>query len=229
MGLAIAYTWLTEGTYDKEYVAEPHHRFRRVEGLRPRQDRRRAQDSGVGRGRERHPGARDPGAGPGVGVQEDHAGRGRTGRHGRRQPGLLGQRVGPHHGGAGRHAGPGQAGQQHLGHHQRRARWTAASCSRATPKAASPATRPTRPPASVSSTACSPTGGHHQPAPHHRRPDRPASAHPRGHAARAPSSGGARDSAARISRASSRGTSIRRRAIPRWRCTTGTAARSSAP
>ena len=37
-------------------------------------------------------------------------------------------------------------------------RSTAASCSPATPRAASPATRPTRPPASASSTACSPTG-----------------------------------------------------------------------
>ncbi len=49
-GLGIAYIWLTEDLYDKEYVAERTHRLRRVEGLRPRQDRRRAQDAGVGRG-----------------------------------------------------------------------------------------------------------------------------------------------------------------------------------
>ena len=49
-------------------------RLRRVEGLRPGRVRRRAQDAGVGRRREPHPGARHPGAGPGVGRQEDHAG-----------------------------------------------------------------------------------------------------------------------------------------------------------
>ncbi len=63
-----------------------HRRLRRVEGLRARQDRRRAQDPGVGGGRERHPGAGDPGAGPGVGGQEDHAGRRRPRGLGRRLP-----------------------------------------------------------------------------------------------------------------------------------------------
>ena len=43
------------------------------------------------------------------------------------------------------------------------------------------------------------------------------------------SSGGARVSAARTSRASSRSTSIRPRAIPTWACTTAMAGRSSAP
>ena len=72
-------------------------------------------------------------------------------------------------------------------------------------------------------------GAHHQPAPLHRGPDGPPPAHPRGHAARDIWSGGARASAARTSRASSRSTSTRPRAIPTWRCTTATAARSSAP
>ena len=66
---------------------------------------------------------------------------------------------------------------------------------------------------------------------HHgmRRPDRAAPAHPRGHAPRAASSGGARASAAPTSRRSSANTSTRPTATPRWACTTATAARSSAP
>ena len=91
-----------------------HGRLRRVEGLRARQDRRRAQDARVGRGRERHPRPRDPGPGPGVGRQEDHAGRRRQGRLRRRLPLGHRQRVGPDHDRPGRHAGPGQARRQHL-------------------------------------------------------------------------------------------------------------------
>ena len=76
MALAIAYTWLTEGTYDKEYIAEPHHRLRRVEGLRARRDatacrRRRSGPrprSGIP-AREIRALARE------WAVQEDHAGR----------------------------------------------------------------------------------------------------------------------------------------------------------
>ena len=105
----------------------------------------------------RHPGPRDPGAGPGVGRQEDHAGRRRPGRLGRRLPRRHRQRVGPHHDRPGRHAGHGQAGQQHLVHHAGRARRQQLLSSPATPRAASPATSTTRPPASAWSTGCSPT------------------------------------------------------------------------
>ena len=77
-----------------------------------------AQDPRVGGGESRRPRPGDPGAGPGVGGEEDHAGRGRTRRHGRRLPGRHRQRVGPGHGRSGGHAGSGQAGQQHLGDHQ---------------------------------------------------------------------------------------------------------------
>ena len=90
-GLAIAYTWLTEGTYDKEYIAGSHHRLRRVEGLRPRQDGRPGQDAGVGGGQsaasrrgEIRALAREWAS------QEDHARCRRPGRHGRRLPGLHG-------------------------------------------------------------------------------------------------------------------------------------------
>ena len=48
-GLAIAHTWLAEGTYDKEYVAERTHRLRRVARLRARDRGQRAQDAGLGR------------------------------------------------------------------------------------------------------------------------------------------------------------------------------------
>ena len=115
LGLGIAYTWLTEGTYDKEYVAESHGGLRRMERLRPRQERRRAQDPRVGRGRVEDPGARHPRARAGVGRQEDHAGRRQPGRLGRRLPFRHRQRMGPHHDRACRHAGHGQTGQQHLG------------------------------------------------------------------------------------------------------------------
>ena len=89
MGLAIAFVWLTEGLYDKEYVATRTHGFDEWKALRARRERRRAQDARVGRERDHHPRPRDPGPGPGVGRQEDHARRRRHGRLGRRLPLLL--------------------------------------------------------------------------------------------------------------------------------------------
>ena len=229
LGLAIAYTWLTEGTYDKEYIAG------RTTGFDEWKDYVLGKTDGVPKtpewaeARERHPGPRDPGAGPGVGVQEDHAGRRRPGRHGRRLPGLLGQRVGPHHGRPGRHAGAGQAGQQHLGHHQRRPGRLQLHVPRLRRRRhlrrhdqlgrRLPLRQPHVPQ----------RRGDHQPAALHRGPDGPApAASPRPCATRR-WNGGARASAARTSRASSRSTSTRPRAIPTWACTTATAARSSAP
>ena len=36
MAMAIAYVWIKEGLYDKDYVDDPHGRLRHVEGLSPR-------------------------------------------------------------------------------------------------------------------------------------------------------------------------------------------------
>ena len=52
LGLAIAFVWLTEGLYDKEYVATRTHGFDEWKALRAGRERRRAQDAGVGRDRE---------------------------------------------------------------------------------------------------------------------------------------------------------------------------------
>ena len=56
LGLGIAYTWLTEGTYDKEYVAGRTVGFDEWKAYVLGEIRRRAQDPGMGRGREPHPG-----------------------------------------------------------------------------------------------------------------------------------------------------------------------------
>ncbi len=87
MGLAIAFVWLTEDLYDKEYVAERTHGF----------DEWKAYVLGESDGVPKTPEwaeiettipAREtPGAGPRVGHQEDHARRRRHGRLGRRLPG----------------------------------------------------------------------------------------------------------------------------------------------
>ncbi len=113
---ASRYTWLTEGTYDKEYVAE------RTTGFDEWKDYVLGKTDGVPKTPEwaetesRHPRPRDPRPGARVGHQEDHARRRRPGRLGRRLPLRHRQRVGAHHGRARRHAGLRQAGQQHLGH-----------------------------------------------------------------------------------------------------------------
>ncbi len=90
MGLAIAFVWLTEGLYDKEYVATRTHGFDEWKALCPGRERRHGEDAGVGRDRDHGAGARDPSAGPRVGRQEDHALRRRHGRLGRRLPGGHG-------------------------------------------------------------------------------------------------------------------------------------------
>ena len=61
--LAIAHVWMTEGTYDKEYVEDPFGGLRQISGLCPRQRRRRSEDAQVGLGDHRcalvhHQGAR---------------------------------------------------------------------------------------------------------------------------------------------------------------------------
>ena len=122
LSFAIAYTWLTEGTYDKEYVATHAHGFDewadyvlgKTDGV-PKTCEWAEAESGV-------PAPRDPRARPRVGQEEDHAGRRRSRRLGRRLPGLARHRVGPRHDRARHHAGHGQAGLQHLLHHAGRAR-----------------------------------------------------------------------------------------------------------
>ncbi len=114
LGLAIAFTWLTEGTYDKEYVASHTVGFDEWKDYvlgesdgRPKTPEWAEGESGI-------PARGDPGPGPGVGRQEDHAGRRRQRRFRRRLSLCHRQRVGPHHDRSGRHAGPGQAGHQHM-------------------------------------------------------------------------------------------------------------------
>ena len=121
MALAIAWTWIQEGTYDKEYVAGRTLGFERLPEVRARRGGRRRQDAGLGRRALRRARAHDHGAGPRVGLQEDQPGR-RDQRWRRRGlPAGLRHRERPPHGPAAGHAGPGQAGGQHLGHGQRAA------------------------------------------------------------------------------------------------------------
>ena len=72
LGLAIAFTWLTEGTYDKEYVATHTVGFDEWKDYVLGTSDGQPEDPRVGRGRERRPRPGDPGARPGVGRQEDH-------------------------------------------------------------------------------------------------------------------------------------------------------------
>ncbi len=74
---------------------EPHRLLRRVEGLHPRQGRRRAQDARVGGPHLRHPGAHHQGGGQAVDEQEDDAGHRVHVRHRRGLPQLLRHRVVP--------------------------------------------------------------------------------------------------------------------------------------
>ena len=89
--------------------------------VRAGQDRRRAEDLRVGRGRIRRARLRDQGAGARVGQEEDHAGRRWSRWLGWRLPCLPRHRVGPRHDRTRHHAGHGQAGLQHLLDHAGRA------------------------------------------------------------------------------------------------------------
>ena len=107
MHLAIAYTWMTEGTYDKEYVAT------HVVGFDKFEDYVLGREDGVPKtpewasGKTQHPRVDDQGARPGMGHADHH-------RHAllRRllRPRPLLARAGPAGGLSARHAGPGQAG-----------------------------------------------------------------------------------------------------------------------
>ena len=229
MGLAIAYTWLTEGTYDKEYIAGRTTGFDewkdyvlgKTDGMAKTPEWAEA-ESGIP-AREIRALAREwaskktmlAAGGPGG---MGGACRASSGNEWARTMVALAAMQGLGKPGSniwGTTSGAPRRLQLHVprlrrGRHLRRH-------------------RPTRPPASASSTACSPTAG---PSTTRTTPPKArrcrACASPRPCATRR-SSGGARASAARTSRASSRSTSTRPRAIPPWGCTTATAARSSAP
>ena len=112
LGLGIAFVWLTEDLYDRDYVATRTHGFDEwkhyvlgeSDGVPKRRNGRRKRPS--------PPVKYEPW--PGVGLEEDHAGRRRLGGLGRRLSLVLRGRVRPHHDRIGGHAGPGQAGEQHL-------------------------------------------------------------------------------------------------------------------
>ena len=74
LGLGIAYTWLTEGTYDKEYVAGRTVGFDEWKAYVLGESDGMPKTPEWAEGEMPHPGPRYPGAGPGVGRQEDHAG-----------------------------------------------------------------------------------------------------------------------------------------------------------
>jgi anaerobic selenocysteine-containing dehydrogenase len=97
LSFAIAYTWLTEDTYDKEYVATHAHGF----------------DEWA----EYVLGLRDPRAGARVGQEAHLPRRRRPRRLGRRLPRVSRHRVGARHDRARHDAGHGQAGLQHLVDH----------------------------------------------------------------------------------------------------------------
>ena len=88
-------------------------RLREVEGVRPRRGRRRPQDAGVAGGGDRRPGARPARPRARVGDEEDVPRRRRPHRLRRRLPHGHRHRLGARHGLPHGHAGPRQAGRQH--------------------------------------------------------------------------------------------------------------------
>ena len=68
MVLAIAYVWITENLYDKKYVFERTTRLRQVEGLRPGRGGRHRQDARVAGGRDRRARPRTCARWPGSGA-----------------------------------------------------------------------------------------------------------------------------------------------------------------
>ena len=169
-GLAIAFTWLTEGTLRQGVRGLTHRRLRRVEGLRARQERRRPKtpewaetESGIP-AREIRALAREWGA------KKTMLAAGGQRRLGRRLPLRHRQRVGAHHDRPGGHAGPGQARRQYLVHDPGRALRQPTSGSPATTRAASPATANTVSRLSPGNRLW-PNGGPRKPAALHRGPD----------------------------------------------------------
>ena len=114
MAMAIAYVWIKEGLYDKEYVAHPHRRLRQMEGVSPRRGGRHAEDAGMAGEGDRRSGQGRAGARARVGTKARLSRARRLGQRPRRrlpQPDRhpVGARDGVPH----RHAGAGQARRQH--------------------------------------------------------------------------------------------------------------------
>ena len=114
LALAIAYTWLTEGTYDKDYIDRLTVGFDEWKAYvlgesdgKPKTPEWAEVESGVP-AREIRALAQE------WGRKKTMLGPGGSRRHGRSLPDLHRQRVGPLHDRSGGHAGHGQAGQQHL-------------------------------------------------------------------------------------------------------------------
>ena len=103
--LAIAYVWITEGTYDKEYIATHSYGFEKFEDYVLGQRGRGPQDPGLGVGEVRCPRVDHQGPRQGLGQQGDEP-HPRQRRTGHQRSVLLG--TGPAGGHAPRHAGPGQ-------------------------------------------------------------------------------------------------------------------------
>ena len=74
LAMAIAYVWITEGTYDKQYIAEKTVGFDEFKDyILGEVDDKVRQDAGMGREGIRHSGAQDPRPGPRVGSETHHA------------------------------------------------------------------------------------------------------------------------------------------------------------
>ena len=120
IAMAIAHVWITEDTYNKDYVADRTIGFDKfkpyvmgeTDGV-PKTPEWAEEESGVDARVDPHPGPR-------MGGQADHPLRRLPRRRGRRVPDGVRHRVGPHDGAAAGHAGPGRTGPQHLGHHDGR-------------------------------------------------------------------------------------------------------------
>ncbi len=85
LAIAIAYVWITEGTYDKAYVSNAYAWLREMGRLRARQGRRHSEVARVAGSRDRRAGERRARAGARVGAEEDLSRRGRLGQRPRRR------------------------------------------------------------------------------------------------------------------------------------------------
>ena len=155
MAMAIAYVWIKEGLYDKDYVATPHGRLRQVESLSPRRRGRRAEDAGMAGGGDRRSGQGRARAGARMGEQAHLSRARRLGQRARRRlPQPDRHPMGAHHGVPHRDAGAGQARRQHGQSAMGLPRSISISISRAMPTAACPAISRTRRCRSSSISAC---------------------------------------------------------------------------
>ena len=99
--------WITEGTYDKDYVETHTVGFDKMQGVRPGRGRRCSQDAGVGLAQVRRAGLDHQGSGPRLGQEDRHHRPLLRRRHG---PRPVLHRAGPPRVRPARHAGPGQTG-----------------------------------------------------------------------------------------------------------------------